>query len=352
MTRAGQHPQPPGAAPGQPPQPPGAAPDVPAAAGGLAERYRWFAEREARGRSPLYERFAAGVAEDPEVLALLERVPPPKQQPNLLFAAVAFLAGVQPDYEAFRGVVLDRAEEVLATLAARRTQTNEVGRCATLLPVLAQLPGPLALLEAGASAGLCLLPDRYAYDYGRGMVGDPASGVLLRCEPRGPVPVPAAVPAVVWRRGIDIAPLDVTDDEDVRWLECCVWPGQPERLDRLRAAVRVARADPPPVTRGDLLDTVAEVASTGPPDATLVVFHSAVLYYLTADERRRFGQVMAEVPGVWISNEAAGVVESLPGGAFPGLDETSHFVVGRDGGRVLAAADPHGAWVQWATAGP
>lgn len=328
-----------------------AASDRLAVAGGVAERYREFAQREVRGRSPLYERLAAGVAEDPEVLALLERLPPPKRQPNLLFAVVAFLAGVQPDYDAFRAVVLDRAEEVLATLVARRTQTNEVGRCATLLPVLAQLPGPLALLEVGASAGLCLLPDRYAYDYGRAVIGDLASGVLLRCEPRGPVPVPAAVPAVAWRRGIDIAPLDVTDDEDVRWLECCVWPGQPERFERLRAAVRVARADPPPVTRGDLLDTVAAVASAGPPDATLVVFHSAVLYYLTADERRRFGQVMAEVPGVWISNEAPGVVESLPGGAFPALDEASHFVVGRDGRDVLAAADPHGPWVEWAPAG-
>ena len=45
-------------------------------------------------------------------------------------------------------------------------QTNEAGRCAVLLPVLAALPQPLALLEVGASAGLCLYPDRYAYRYG------------------------------------------------------------------------------------------------------------------------------------------------------------------------------------------
>ncbi len=51
-------------------------------------------------------------------------------------------------------------------MAERSTQTNEPARCATVLPVLAQLPQPLALLEVGAAAGLCLLPEYYAYDYG------------------------------------------------------------------------------------------------------------------------------------------------------------------------------------------
>ena len=45
-------------------------------------------------------------------------------------------------------------------MMVRSTQTNEAGRCAALLPVLALLPQPLALLEVGTSAGLCLFPDR------------------------------------------------------------------------------------------------------------------------------------------------------------------------------------------------
>ena len=50
-------------------------------------------------------------------------------------------------------------------MLTRRTQTNEPARCATLLPALAQLPEPLALIEVGASAGLTLLFDRYSYEY-------------------------------------------------------------------------------------------------------------------------------------------------------------------------------------------
>jgi len=82
----------------------------------LGGRYRRFALLEARGRSPLYERLALGVADDPAIHAVLARVPPPRQQPNLLLAAVAFLGGVRPDYVDFRSFVLDHADAVIATL--------------------------------------------------------------------------------------------------------------------------------------------------------------------------------------------------------------------------------------------
>ena len=127
-------------------------------------------------------------------------------------------------------------------------------------------------MEVGASAGLCLLPDRYAYDYGGTILGDPASPVRLSCEPRGPVLIPATPPEVVWRRGIDLAPVDLGDPDAVRWLESCVWPDQPQRLARLRAAVEVARADPPLVLQGDLLDQVGPVVAQAPAGATVVVF--------------------------------------------------------------------------------
>jgi hypothetical protein len=222
-----------------------------------AEQYATFSQVEARGSSPLYEVLAAGVSTDPGILSLLERVPPRKRQPNLLFASVLYLGGVQPDYPAFRRFVLEHEQEIFELLLTRSTQTNEVGRCAILLPLLAQLPGPLALLEVGASAGLCLLPDRYAYRYDDiEVVGDPASPVRLACRTRGPVPIPSALPTVVWRCGIDTNPIDVRDDEATRWLECCIWPDQRERLARLRAVIEIARQEPPVVVQGDLVDFI------------------------------------------------------------------------------------------------
>jgi hypothetical protein len=314
----------------------------------VAERYRRFAEREAHSRSPRYERFALGVAGDRQLVALLERLPPAKQQPNLLFAVVLYLGGRQPDFGAFRAFVLDHADQVVAAVMARQTQTNEVGRCALLLPLLARLPGPLALVEVGASAGLCLLPDRYAYDYGGTIVGDPSAPLRLACQPRGPVPIPTTLPRVVWRRGIDLDPVDLHDPDAVRWLECCIWPDQPERLARLQAAVRIARTDPPEVVRGDLLELVGPVAADAPADATVVVFHTAAVVYLPEPGRQRFAELMAELPAVWISAEGPGVVPALAAGLEPGqTSEHAVFLLGQGPQQLVGLADPHGAWLQW-----
>jgi hypothetical protein len=316
----------------------------------VAERYRHFAEGEARGRSPLYERFALGVAGDPELLELLASLPPAKQQPNLLFAAVLYLGGRQPDYGAFRRFVLEHADQVVAAMLARRTQTNEVGRCALLLPLLASLPGPLALVEVGASAGLCLLPDRYAYDYAGTVVGDPAAPLRLACRPYGPVPIPAQLPEVVWRRGIDLAPIDLDDPDAVRWLECCIWPDQPQRLARLQAAVGIARADPPVVVRGDLLELVGSVVAQAPDDATVVVFHAATLVYLPEPGRQRFAELMADLPAVWIWAEGPGVVLPPPE-RLHAIPEPDHarFLLGEGPRRLIGLAEPHGGWLQWLT---
>jgi hypothetical protein len=133
--------------------------------GRIASIYLTFAEREAHGRSALYETLARGVAGDSVALSFLAEFPRVKQQPNLLFAAVKYLYGTSADWSNFRRLLLEHRGEIRATMMARTTQTNEPARCATLLPLLARLRPPLALLEVGAAAGLCLLPDAYAYDY-------------------------------------------------------------------------------------------------------------------------------------------------------------------------------------------
>jgi len=212
-----------------------------------------------------------------------------------------------------------------------------------LLPALAQLPEPLALIEVGASAGLNLLADRYSYDYaGYRLAGRDPAAPTLRCQPRGPVPLPPRVPAVAWRAGLDLNPLDVASDEDVRWLSCLVWPGEGDRADRLAAAIAAARRDPPAVRRGDLLTALPALAAEAPAGATLVVYHTSVLYQVAADQRERFIRAVRGLGAAWLSSEAPGVV---PGTAGPARDGQT-CVLARDG-RPIGYADSHGTWLQW-----
>jgi hypothetical protein len=309
-----------------------------------AANYRTFA-REARGRSPAYEALAEAVAGDQEVLAFLARLPAAKRQPNLLLAAARYLLGEAPGIDGLRDLVRRDAAGLARVMRARRTQTNEPARCATLLPALTGLRPPLALIEVGASAGLTLLIDRYSYDYGtRRIAGRDPQAPVLRCEVSGPAPLPDALPEIAWRAGLDLNPLDVTSDDDVRWLSCLVWPGEGDRQQRLAAAVAAARRDPPAVYRGDLLTGLPALAARAPAGATLVVYHSAVLAYVSPAGRRRFARtVRGLAAATWLSSEAPGVVPDVPLRTF----RDSTFVLARDGRTPLALVDGHGDWLRW-----
>jgi hypothetical protein len=78
----------------------------------------------------------------------------------------------------------------------------------------------------GCSAGLNLNVDRACVTYGnRQALGDPASPVRLSSSIVGDRPVPTrAMPEVVGRIGVDLDPVDVTDEDEARWLRACLWP--------------------------------------------------------------------------------------------------------------------------------
>lgn len=315
--------------------------------GEIADRYRDFATY-ARGDSPTFEAWALGVADDPEVHAWLSDLPEPKQQPNLVFAAARWHGAAAPgSYAGLKAVLVSEEAAVKATVRRRATQTNEVGRLATLTPVLAQVPGPLALVEVGASAGLCLYPDRYDYAWPpRGELTG-SDGPTLSAAVTGEMPVPTSHPHVAWRGGVDLNPLDPADDDAMAWLEALVWPEQEERRQRLRSAVAVARSEPAYIERGDLFDHLPGLVGRAGAHGTPVVFHSAVLAYVDPAGRERFHDVMsglvAEGACRWISNEAPEVLPRVTGGVDtpPG-----RFVLGLDGVPV-AATHGHGHAIDW-----
>lgn len=318
----------------------------------VAAWYRWFAENEARGSSSRYERLAGAVADSDELLRWLERLPEAKRQPNLLFASVRFLGGGTDSVAEFVDFARSHSDELAATMVSRSTQTNEVARCAAFVPLLADLDAEIALIEVGASAGLCLFPDRYAYDYDGVRIGE--SGLVIDVDTAGTVAVPHRLPTVTWRAGLDLNPLDVSNDDDVGWLRACIWPEHDERRRCLDLAVGIVASDPPRIDRGDLRTATLELIEEAPADTIKVVFHSAVLAYVDEAGRREFAATMRTLLArrndvVWISNEGPSVVEEIPGPtATTGRSSSpGRFHLGRNGTELIAHTDPHGRWIEW-----
>ena len=317
----------------------------------VVRQYTHFAE-EAREESPCFVEWGLGVAGDPEVLAWVDELPGVKKQPNLVFAAARFHGVPAPGpYAGLRDALLGDDGTIRATIMARSTQTNEVGRLATLLPAfaLAVPAGPLALIEVGASAGLNLYPDRWGYAW-----TTPAGLTTLGPEPRlgcrvlGRPPLPMARPEVGWRGGIDLNPLSVTDPEDMAWLELLVWPEQDDRRARLRHAIAVARTDPPRLVRGNLLDELPALVAEAAVHGEVLVFHSAVAAYLTVEDRTRMRELLqglvADRACHWVSNEATGVFPEL---AAPDPPQW-RFQLTVDS-RAVGFTQGHGHELQWLT---
>jgi len=315
----------------------------------IARRYERFAIREARGSSLIYERLALAVADSIELLTFLKSIPSERRQPNLFLAAVRYSSGVPHDGKEMEAIVRTHAQRIRDVILSRSTQTNEPARCAVLLPVLAGLRQPLALIEVGASAGLCLLADRYGYEYGTRRLEPPSQfgcAPIFQCDASAETPLPLALPRVGWRCGLDLKPLDVHSQTDVAWLETLVWPGQERRALNLRAAIEIARLDPPKVRRGNLLVDLPALAGLAPQDMQLVVYHTAVLGYVNShSERDAFAKAVRRTGAVWISNEVPSVFPEHTKNAPPS-PSPSHFLLAVDG-KPIAWTGPHGQSIDW-----
>ena len=346
----------------------------------LAAIMRRFADNELQGSSPLYERLARAAAADPTLLEPLLAAPKSQQRATLYFAAIhsLVLRGQGEDLAAFfpdiaespsrddpvpplRTFLKERRDDLEALYATHNTQTNEVGRCGFLLPmfglVAARARRPLAMIEAGASAGLNLLFDRYGYEYGAGrFIGDPRAPVLMAPELLGDAvpPIPDEMPAVASRIGIDLQPVDVGDVDAIAWLRACIWPEHGARLELFERAVEVARGDPPEIVRGEILETLPRHISAVPEGTPVCVFNTATLAYMNGDERARFGALMAEAGRgrdvYWVAGEGPHILAGLfPEAGITGPDNGYALVVanaGREAAWVGEAAY-HGRWLRW-----
>jgi len=315
----------------------------------VQERYARFAREEAPGRSEVYERWARSVAQDPASAAVIATLPEQRRQPPLVFALARVLGAGESTGE-FTTVLRTQGVQLRELAQRRSVQTNEPLRCAALLPALARITGPIALLELGAAAGLCLYPDRYAYRFvapgGITTVGEASSAVILESDWRSDRPVPTALPAIGWRAGVDRDPLDAHDAQDREWLTALVWPGETGRAERIEAALDVAAADPPALRAGDLATdgaaVIAALLADVPTGLTPVISTPGILPFLPRAARAELIGAIRSSGARWITMDAPGLHD---GWTAPVPDLAEGFALALDG-EVIAAVDPLGRWVR------
>lgn len=295
--------------------------------------------RAMAGRSPPYRRALELL---PRVLAGAEgrylaaawehrRFFAPYERPLLLLAALrhdalaegpshplhAAFAAERPDPDAvseerLRAGLDPSRERVLDALVARAVQTNEPSRAVTWLwpAALAGASGgarALALADVGAGAGLNLVADALPPPW--------------TDEAGAPLEVAAGV-RTVSRLGLDAAPLDPLDPATALWLRACVWPGEPEREERLAAAIEAFRAarvrpDAPvlvPVAAANVPQRL-DLLSAAEPDALVLAYQTLVRDYLDPEEREEYERGMRAWLGTHPAGQALWVELEKEGGA-------------------------------------
>ena len=339
----------------------------------LSLRFRTFAAEECSGESglnvvsPTYEALSLAVASNACLLDLARECLVGQPIPNLFFSAVKRVLADYPDdslsdhyascardgrptpglaqeFSRFCSAHDDGIRELVST---RRVQTNEIRRCSYLMPafgvIASEDPGrPLALIDVGSSAGLNLLWDSYQYRYSDGSRYGPAdSGVLIEAETRTPMPsIPERFPTVFFRTGIDLSPVDLSDDEEYRWMMALVWPDHTDRSELLAAARKIWLEDPPTVLAGDAVALMPNVLANAPEDAVLCVFHCHTLNQFPVEARSAFHEVLMR------ESERRTVYHVPSEGERMSVDR----IEDRQTTTILSARrNAHGRWIEWDT---
>jgi hypothetical protein len=252
---------------------------------------------------------------------------------------------------AMRALLGERPAEV-RRLAGQPIQTNEPGRAAALLGgfllVALRTSLPLRLMEVGTSAGLNLRWDRFRYESGGGVWGDPASPVRIAGAFEDRVPPLDVSPQIVERAGCDANPVDPMSEDGRLTLMSYVWADQLTRLDALRGAIDVAREVPAHVARSGALDWLPERLRDPVNGAATVVFHSMFLPYLASEDRARLDETIRSA-GELATSGAPLAVLSLEGttGRLPAIFEVRLRMWPPGTDELIAIAQAHGPPVRW-----
>lgn len=336
------------------------------------DHWAFFANAAQRMDAPLYATLARAIVDDDALRALAGKHRPGQPPPNLLFAAVHYLllrgadhplrafyatlnggiAGSGDPLPAFRDFCKIYRDEILALVATRVTNTNEVGRTAILHAGFRELAkhaqAPFHLIEIGPSAGLNMIWDHYGARYvkdGKTVAAvNSDAPLVVTCELRGDhVPPVDPAPTIASRVGLELHPVDLCEPDARDWLKALVWPDHPARFAQLEKALAIVRDYPLNIIPGDALENLIDALRAVPPDQTVCVYHTIAIYQFSTAMKAALDDILM-VAGlrrpVWRLS-----MEELRG--HGGEVHLTRYSDGVTDETLIGRCHSHGAWLEW-----
>lgn len=335
----------------------------------MSQWFNRFAEQTSG--SPMYCFLSKEISKSVELLNLACKSDVSQPAPNLFLAAVNYLVTKNPTEElakyypnlggsfeasqkmftVFASFCKKYENQIINLIKARLVQTNEVQRCALLLPglsVVSKLAGSpkIALIDVGASGGLNLLMDQAYVKYSNGMQTGPMNSSLqLECELKGATLHGFKnVVRIASRIGIDLNPVDLLNPNEREWAMALLWPDQPERLKRFKTALQLLSNTKILLHEGNANAVLPNVFTKIPHDQQICVMHSFTLNQFSESDRKNFDHIleMASVNrSIWrMSLEWIGTEN-------PELVITEYSSGKRNNSKKLAECHGHGEWIRW-----
>lgn len=335
----------------------------------LSNQFRTFAKNECENSSPLYEHLANRIADDEELLLIASNGAYGQPIPNLFLASVHYLLMANKDdelaffypsltttlksiddvYPFFKKFILSHINEIKALLQERLVQTNEIRRCAYLYPMMTEIYQkhrmPLAFIEIGASAGLQLAMEQYNYCYNQALSdANSHSELVIASENIGDaLPSSISQPFIVSQRiGIDLNPLDITNETDVAWLQALIWPEHHDRRTLLNKAIPILKQLDIQLIKGDAIERLTDISRQIDQNTMLIVYHTHVANQIPLKLRHtlidRLKEISLERPLYHCYNNLFDLQlhqDFLHEGKIKSI-------------RTIDQPDGHGRWFKWA----
>ncbi|KMN38543.1 DUF2332 domain-containing protein [Lysinibacillus sp. LK3] len=269
----------------------------------LAKIFKRFSELEAQKSSPLYAYWSKEIAEDRELLTLMQSIPGSQPKPNMFFASVQYLAFKKNHPLKSYYSIFDRSENYLEAsfftlkefvrlneealvecFQTKLVQTNELNRSSYLYPIFSEIAHktekPLTLIEIGTSAGLLLNLDHYKYEIKETEqilhFGDFESSVVVYAENIGKSLTAIKPFEVSERVGIDLNIVDLNKEEDYEWMQALIWPEQKDRKELLRKVSQLNKNISKKLYAGDFLQLIPSFIKNIDDGTQVIIFHTHV----------------------------------------------------------------------------